>query len=206
MKKFFTLLSFLMFGMVTMAQDTFAFSDKDGNVYEDGGTIVCSELEDDGFGGVMIPSGLYVKNVGAPDGWQVSIQADITRIDNGALQLCFPINCEMYTTTGKQKETAKTTITAGEVKNLMTEWIPTDFGECTVTYTAKMYQTLFAKGERTITVNYKYASPTGIEQLDDTCAQKVAVYDLQGRQSSTLRHGLNMVRMNDGTVRKVIVK
>ncbi len=204
-----------MFGFTVVAQNMYVFSDKDGNVYDDGATIVCSEVEDDGFGGIMIPSGLYVKNADAPDGCQVSIQANITRIDNGALQLCFPVNCESYTTTGQQGETSKTPVGVGDVKNLMTEWLPTQYGECVVTYTAKMYQTLFAKGERTITVNYKYASPTGIEQMEAVGTQPAACYDLQGRRTdalqrdgkmSTPKRGLNIIVMSDGSVRKVVLK
>ena len=33
-----------------------------------------------------------------------------------------------------------------------------------------------------------------------------SIYDLNGRQQQGLRHGLNIVRMSDGTVKKTMMK
>jgi hypothetical protein len=44
------------------------------------------------------------------------------------------------------------------------------------------------------------SKPTAISQ------QPSAYYTLDGRMVSQLQHGLNIVRMSDGTVRKVMVK
>lgn len=37
-------------------------------------------------------------------------------------------------------------------------------------------------------------------------AEIKAIYDAAGRQTTTAKHGLNIIRMNDGTVRKIMVK
>ncbi len=190
MKKIFTLLCIFMMGTAAFAQDLYVFCDKEGNVYEDGATIVCSEVEDDGFGTIMVPSGLYVKNVGAPSGYSASAVADITKKDNGAVQLCFPTNCISYSTVGKQAETEKGTLAQGETKNMMTEWLPTAYGECTVTYTLKIYQGLFSKGSRTITVNYLYADPASISQVKNGTTAKVTYYNLKGQRVEKPTKGL----------------
>ncbi len=190
MKKIFTLLCAMMMGTASFAQDLYVFADKDGNVYEDGVTIECNEVEDDGFGTIQVPSGLYVKNVGTTEGYSVSAIADIQKMDNGKIQLCFPTNCAMYTTVGKQKETEKGTLTPGQQKDLMTEWFPTAYGECTVVYTLKNYQQVFSKGSRTITVNYLYADPASISQVKNGTTAKGTYYNLKGQRVEKPAKGL----------------
>ena len=157
MKKFFTLLTTFALATATYAQD-YVFTDQQGNVLEDGATIERTETEDDGFGGSFIPGHLYVKNVNAEEGCQVAIEAQITKIDNGDLQLCFPTNCQSYSEIGTYEPNGKATLAIGESKDLMTEWLPTAYGECTVIYTAKKYQGLSGEACRSITVKYKYSN------------------------------------------------
>lgn len=47
---------------------------------------------------------------------------------------------------------------------------------------------------------------TAIENVPSTAATVVAVYDLSGRSVEGLQRGINLVKMSDGTVKKVIVK
>lgn len=204
MKNLFSLFFLWMISSVAFAQEYYVFSDKDGKVFEDGATIECTETEELGPGMVMIPSGLYVKNVEAPSDYEVSVQANISRIDNGELQLCFPSNCAYYSTTGKQSETGKAKIAQGSVQNLMTEWVPAGYGECSVTYTLKMYQSFFSKGERTITVNYKYLDPAAITQTEANTTIPESHFDMQGRRAEATTRGLSIIRMSDGSVKKVI--
>ncbi len=200
MKKLFTLLSFVLLGTVAYAQDTYAFSDKDGNVYEDGVTIERNEAEDDGFGGIMVPSGLYAKNVNGGD-YQISIVADITKLDNGSVMLCFPDLCKYYATTGKQTETGKIALSVGEAKDMMTEWLPTAYGECSVTYTMNIKDGILDKGQRTITVNYKYADPSGIDEVKGAKTTAGTYYNLSGQRVENPTKGLYIVNG-----KKVILK
>ena len=49
---------------------------------------------------------------------------------------------------------------------------------------------------------------TGIESVTRHGYKEAinSIYDLNGRQHQGLRHGLNIVRMSDGTVRKTMMK
>lgn len=62
---------------------------------------------------------------------------------------------------------------------------------------------------RVITFSEK-KTPTGIEQVEKSDEEKFndskGIYDLQGRKLNTMQRGVNIIRMGDGTTRKVIVK
>ena len=163
MKKIFTLLSLFMLSMTAVNADNYVFVDKDGNVIEDGATIVVKEFEEDAFGNIEFQSGLSVKNVGAPSNYSVRIHNEITRIDNGNVQVCFPVYCHNYDAVGSNKsEEGK--LENGEVKNIQSEWFPTAYGECIVTYTAMALQpmaNLFVeKGGPKVMIHYIYADPS----------------------------------------------
>ncbi|UPS44686.1 hemin-binding protein [Prevotella sp. E15-22] len=156
MKKLFTFFSLCLLTLSAAAQQ-YVFTDKNGNVLEDGVTITCTEAEDDGFGGISLLPGISVKNVSANEGSQLAIEATITKIDNGSLQLCFPTNCQVYNTTGTYEPSEKATLATGQTKSIQTEWVPESYGECIVTYKAMDYQGFAGSVCRTLTVNYKYA-------------------------------------------------
>ena len=99
MKKIFTFLSLCLLSITASAQE-YVFTDAQGNTYDDGVVINRTEVEDDGFGGINLPGNLFVKNVGAAEGSEVAIVAEITKIDNGDLQLCFPTNCHNQSEVG----------------------------------------------------------------------------------------------------------
>ena len=50
--------------------------------------------------------------------------------------------------------------------------------------------------------------PTEVKTISDgtSAAEIIARYDVSGRSISKLQHGLNFLRMSDGTVKKVFVK
>ena len=49
-------------------------------------------------------------------------------------------------------------------------------------------------------------SPTGIANAKTSIATEAARYTLDGRQITAPQHGLNIIKMSDGTIRKVMVK
>ena len=140
------------------ANDAYIFVDKEGNTIMSGSTIICNEAVNGEFGDIIVPSGLSVKNVSAPSNYQVAVVAKISRIDNGAVQLCFPTSCYSYSTVGTHGGINKTSLAQGTSKDIQTEWLPTAFGECVVEYTAKTYQGAFPKADYTVTVHYIYDS------------------------------------------------
>lgn len=208
MKKLFTLLFLSVLAAAAYAQSSYyVFCDKDGHEYDNDATITCDQAEVDAFGGVQMPSGLYVKNVDAPDGYKVAAQANITSMDNGSVQLCFPVNCLSYTSKGTQKETDKTSLSQGATQNMQTEWLPAAYGDCKVVYSLITYQTIIKKATRTITVNYHYGDPTGVSTVNGTGTKAVqTLCDLQGRSLTAGGKGLSLVRMADGSIRKVVTR
>lgn len=52
----------------------------------------------------------------------------------------------------------------------------------------------------------KEYTPAAIQSVGNTNAAEATRYTLDGRQISTPQHGINIVKMNDGSVRKVMVK
>lgn len=205
LKKSFILLALMTTSMV-YAQDYYVFTDKDGSVIENHATITRTDVEDDGFG-IVLNSDLYVKNVAAPDNYQVTVTANITQLDNGAVQLCFPSNCYSYSMVGTYGGEEKTSIAMGNSKSIASEWLPVDYGECVVEYTAMSYQGIFAKDSHTVTVEYRYANPAGVYQVSDGLTTGPRqFYNLLGHRVRAVQRGLGIVRSSDGRVRKYFNK
>ena len=61
-----------------------------------------------------------------------------------------------------------------------------------------------------VTTIGKYAfiegDPTGIREVHESHSQDADYHDLSGKCLDTPKQGLNIIRMSDGTVRKVMVK
>ena len=100
----------LMTTLAMQAQSDFPlqFADKDGNVIADGSTLNITEAGDDGFGGVLMPSGLYVKNTSS-DEVQCGGSFNVKLMSNGAFQSCFPSNCMQASKVGRIRH-SKTSI------------------------------------------------------------------------------------------------
>lgn len=65
MKKISTFALFLLMGVMSawsQTDNTFRFVDKDGKEVPDGTELTITEAEDDGWGGVMMKTGLYIKS------------------------------------------------------------------------------------------------------------------------------------------------
>ena len=208
MKKIFTLCLGLFAALAIQAQSDFPlqFADKDGNVIADGSTLNLTEAEVDDFGGIMMPSGLYVKNTTSAE-VQCGGYFNVSTMSNGAFQSCFPSNCMQASKVGSYT-TQNGALGAGELKTMQTEWMPTAEGSCTVTYQLMTYkQNAITKKWNadkygpTVTLNFVYGT-SGIAdaaRLDNS--EKGICYDLMGRRVSQPAKGLYIVNG-----RKVIVK
>ena len=138
MTKKTTLLSLLVLaGLTASAQlTTFEFVDRDGNAVPDGTTLTLTEVteEEDVFTGETISvmyAGLSVRNTTATQA-ALRVVADITRIDGGNYQLCFPVNCMSRYEVGAFT-TESGLLAANVVQDLLTEWFPAGEGACDVT-------------------------------------------------------------------------
>ncbi len=217
MKKVFTMCFGLLAALAVQAQSDFPlqFADKDGNIIADGTTLNLTETEEDAFGSVQMPSGLYVKNISTADvqgGGSYTIQT----LSSGAFQTCFPKNCVRKTTTCTE-DTDNDVFAAGSLTDMQTEWFPDAEGSCVVVYQLKTYkknpitkQWSVDKEGPSVTLNFTYSTTGVAAAKTDTKANAVTYYDLSGRQVTTPAHGIYVRKAvnADGTesVRKVIIR
>ena len=223
MKKIYTLIAALAFAAGSFAQtdNTFEFVDKDGNVVPDGSTITVNEVSDDGMGTLMIKTGLHVVSHSSnKEG--IGLTFNLSKMDNGALSVCFPGNCINYEAVGDYDN--KTAIVDPNMnKDFQTEWLPATYGTATATFTLSRYEvvkktvprlgvTIEEVGDKiadgpTVTVNFVYTDPTAINGVESSSKKSVvARYNANGQRIAEPQHGLNIVKYSDGTTRKVVVK
>ena len=211
MKKVFTFAFFLLMGVMSawsQTDNTFRFVDKDGKEVPDGTELTITETEDDGWGGVMMKTGLYIKS--SQNGTVYGSMAyNILEISSGAFQVCFPENCTRAETVG-EKETP-----AGEVKteDIMAEWLPDAYGTAKVTLQPKTYKynavtkkmTFVGNGPK-ITINFAYTDPSGITNATTESKKEVGRYTLDGRKLEQPVKGINIIKTSDGKAHKVFIK
>lgn len=124
MKKIFTLLTVLMTcGTIGWAQDvdnTFQFTDMEGNVVTDGSVITVNTTTKNESGELLMVVPLKVKNVSGEKA-AVSMYEVIDQKPNGGWQTCAFGNCMQLTGTGYSP---KNIMTADYHADIQTEWIP----------------------------------------------------------------------------------
>ena len=212
MKKLFTLLFIALGTMSASAQ--LQFVDAQGKEVPNGTTLnIEARIIDDGFGDVLIEgnSGLSVKNTSA-NVVGTSVKWDVQQLDNGSVQVCFPANCVSHDAVGTY-DTDKGTLAGNEVKELSSEWYADNYnayGNAKVVYTlyAYDYNGLSYTNQRvesTITVNFSFTASAAIENVKAAQNTK-EIFTLDGRRSNQMQKGVNLVRMSDGSVRKVLSK
>ncbi|MCF0192797.1 MAG: hypothetical protein HUK05_05180 [Prevotella sp.] len=192
MKKLYTLALSLLMGVCAFAQidETFVFTDEEGNIIPNGTTITVNLYEEAPItGDMMFPSGLYVKNNSTANAL-AGMKFNIKTMDNGEISHCFPGNCQRYKSIGEVVREGAFGIKAGENKDIESEWFPTAKGKCTVTYTILLMELIISEkfpkyAEKavgaTVTVNYIYDdNSTSIKDitLDKKSANK---YNLNGQ-------------------------
>lgn len=221
MNKLFTLLLLGLTCVFTAkAQDDFPlqFAYSDGTIIPDGTVLTLDEAEEDIFGDVQVPSGLFVKNTSESEvrGGAAYV---IRSISSGIFQTCFPSNCIQQTRPGEYT-TQSDAIAAGELKNMQTEWFPGgDEGTAIITYQLLTFkQNVITKKWNkdkegpAITLSFAYGTGDGIASVRDENGRvrDESYMDMLGRTARMPRQGLYIKRtvLSDGTVvtRKVIAK
>jgi len=200
---------FCAFCMTTtvMAQDsdTFQFVDQSGNMVANGSTVTLSDLKEDLFLGNYISSGLSVKNTSATTA-RVRMVYDITTLDNGTFQICFPVNCMSRFETGAYTTTADN-MSGGEQRDLQCEWFPTAYGVCKAQLSLEIMNAFNQKTADgpAVTLVFNYADPTDINVNVNINPAVANVYNLQGQSTSTST-GLRIVRLTNGKTLKLFTK
>ena len=211
MKKITTLAFFLLMGVLSawsQTDDTFRFVDKDGKEVPDGTELTITETEDDGWGGVMMKTGLYIKasKSGTLYG---SMAYTIAEISSGAFQVCFPENCTSQEKAGEYE----TPMGVVKTEDIQAEWLPEAYGTAKVTLQPMTYKhnnvtgnTSFVGYGPKITINFVYADPAGVAGANADGKKEVGRYALDGRQLAQPQKGLNIVKTSDGNTHKIIIK
>ena len=142
MRKFFTLLLFglSMLAWPAMAQEideSYVFMDEEGNIIENGATVVRNVVESFDEVGDVIYSGISVLNLGGSTTDHIKMNYVIERIDNGTYQICFPTTCNMPTEVGVYETGIGQLM--GDLQDIQSEWFPVADGECVVTLTIEIF-------------------------------------------------------------------
>ena len=181
-------LAFFMLGSMgakaqTNDEDPFnpiTFVDANGNTVADGSHLRVSAAEDV-WGGVQASTGLYVNNTSEDE---VLISGSATMV------------------------------------SIQTEWLPessTSYGAAKANLTVCYYETKTNNSGRkiagdligygpSVSVTFVNEDPTGINnaKLSGDSSEVSAIYNLNGKKISNMGHGINIVRLHDGTVRKIV--
>ena len=210
MKKLFTLTLSLLFALTAAAQATdtsVQFCDKDGNIIADGTTLTLTQFEEDFFGNVQMPSGLFVKNTTDKS---VHITADytISSMSSGTFQICFPQNCVVQNRIGTYA-TEQGDLAAGALRDMQTEWLPKEVGSCSVSMSIVTYKqnaitkTWVKKGDGpSVVLNFTY-DPASISSVaSDKAVSSVQYFMLDGRPTTSPKNGVFVVKTHfaDGSV------
>lgn len=195
------LLSLGMFAATVSASAQLVFVDETGNELADGATVMMDKLEEDPFASelaYMIPmEGIGIRN-NSESVVDFDIDIQLNDISSGEYVCCYgsqclpPVNQPSKLSIASQKIKALTTKT---IEN--TEWKPAtgQYGTCSVTYTLST--------GRTLNVNFVYTAPSSVRNIEIT-KRVSTIYDTTGRMVNKPRKGLNLIRYNDGSVKKVI--
>ena len=201
MKKLFTLCIGLVAALAIQAQSDFPlqFADKDGNIIADGTTLDITTYEADDFGDVQMPSGLYVKNTSG-ETVQGGGEYTIQKLDNGAFQTCFPVNCVRQSKTGSFT-TENGEFASGDLKDMQTEWYPSEEGSCQVVYRLITFKQnpITKKYTRdqdgpTVTLKFTYSTTRIGSAASEKQVSQVEYYNLVGRQVQKPATGVYIVK------------
>lgn len=206
MKKIFTLIAVLGMAAYASAQ-SFVFT-KGGVEVEDNATFTfyAEEVEEDyGYGPEIMlhlgaPNDLLLQNKTSED---IAFTAVLTYSDERpwAIQWCMGETCKMV---GDSPYEITEILPANSTMKLdyhVDEFSAGVYGS----FAANMK--IEANGEsRSVNINLVYLDPASVGEVSKANVTEVARYAADGRQLTQPQRGLNIVRMSDGSVKKVMNK
>ncbi len=192
--------------------ETFQFTDKNGNIVPDGSTCTFLAEYDENWENMVAPIELFVKNTTNKSA-TVSAQIITETLPSGYIQVCFPSQC--IPDIPKNYTTGSGDIMAGMSSYINSEWFVENdmhskewfanngkYGTATVTIQLRTMagntNTVKAYGPK-ITVNCVYADPTGIDGvLTDNGDTTINVYDASGKTVMTNRPASALMSLGKG--------
>lgn len=217
--KLMALAAMLCLGTVNVAaqdeeelDESFIFVDKEGNEIADGSTVTFVGGKPNPITGkIQVDVEVSVKNT-LPSAEYCSLHIVTKSLPSGSIESCFPINCTSNIPADYESDSGL--LFSGETRGLITEWIVEDgnYGTATLTlqlrHMEKFNKEYIPVGEGpTINVNLIYADPAaidGIEGNDNT--RIVARYNANGQIVKSPVKGVNILKLSNGKVVKVIEK
>lgn len=207
MKKIFTLIAVLGMAAYASAQ-SFVFT-KGGEVVEDNATFTfyAEEVEEDyGYGLETLvhlgaPEDLLLMNKTSED---INYIATLTFTDdiNWELEWCMGGNCMMVNESPFQ---ISRTLSAYDSSGL--DYHINEMANVGIYGSFAANMKIEANGEsRSININLVYLDPASVGEVSKANITEVARYAADGRQLTQPQRGLNIVRMSDGSVKKVMNK
>ncbi len=217
--KLMALAAMLCLGTVNVAaqdeeelDESFIFVDEEGNEIANGSTVTFVGGKPNPITGkIQVDVEVSVKNT-LPSAEYCSLHIVTTSLPSGSITSCFPINCTNNIPADYESDSGS--LFSGETRGLQTEWIVKDgkYGTATLTlqlrHMEKFATTYIPVGEGpTINVNLIYSDPAaidGIEGNDNT--RIVARYNANGQIVKSPVKGVNILKLSNGKVVKVIEK
>ena len=217
--KLMALAAMLCLGTVNVAaqdeeelDESFIFVDKEGNEIANGSTVTFVGGKPNPITGkIQVDVEVSVKNT-LPSAEYCSLHIVTKSLPSGSIESCFPINCTSNIPADYESDSGL--LFSGETRGLITEWIVEDgnYGTATLTlqlrHMEKFNKEYIPVGEGpTINVNLIYADPAaidGIEGNDNT--RIVARYNANGQIVKSPVKGVNILKLSNGKVVKVIEK
>lgn len=214
MKKLFTLILSAFAAVGIQAQNAdfpLQFADAEGNIIADGTVLQLTKVEDDGFN-LLMPSGLYMKNVSSASVHGSGVYS-IRQLDNGVFQTCFPQNCVAQEHTGENFKTDEADFAAGELRFMNTEWLPDGAGSAIVEYQLVKYKknsitnkwNLDGYGS-TVTLKFSYDPASISDAVSTSPLRSVTYYTLDGRRVATPADGIFLVKQQYQSGKSIITK
>lgn len=217
--KLMALAAMLCLGTVNVAaqdeeelDESFIFVDKEGNEIANGSTVTFVGGKPNPITGkIQVDVEVSVKNT-LPSAEYCSLHIVTKSLPSGSIESCFPINCTSNIPADYESDSGL--LFSGETRGLITEWIVEDgnYGTATLTlqlrHMEKFNKEYIPVGEGpTINVNLIYSDPAaidGIEGNDNT--RIVARYNANGQIVKSPVKGVNILKLSNGKVVKVIEK
>ena len=217
--KLMALAAMLCLGTVNVAaqdeeelDESFIFVDEEGNEIANGSTVTFVGGKPDPITGkIQVDVEVSVKNT-LPSAEYCSLHIVTKSLPSGSIKSCFPINCTSNIPADYESDSGS--LFSGETRGLQTEWMVEDgnYGTATLTlqlrHMEKFATTYIPVGEGpTINVNLIYSDPAaidGIEGNDNT--RIVARYNANGQIVKSPVKGVNILKLSNGKVVKVIEK
>lgn len=217
--KLMALAAMLCLGTVNVAaqdeeelDESFIFVDKEGNEIADGSTVTFVGGKPNPITGkIQVDVEVSVKNT-LPSAEYCSLHIVTKSLPSGSITSCFPSSCKENIPADFESDSGS--LFSGETRGLITEWIVEDgnYGTATLTlqlrHMEKFNKTYIPVGEGpTINVNLIYSDPAaidGIEGNDNT--RIVARYNANGQIVKSPVKGVNILKLSNGKVVKVIEK